>query len=225
MPQQRQALFVACKLMTTLLIITTISILLSAFWFFKKPKTKYLEKTITKIHFISLGVSILTIWLLVKELRFVGQYTNSIIGLTFLTSGIILFGLTTSKLLKVYSGLIAIPALLTEISLLFGATPFVLPALIGYLMFAAPLKKEKVNDKYNFEIHEGGIMAPPNHFYLTRQTSFIFDKQIRLTPSIEHFSKISKIEVIGFKENEIVVCKIYSDDKNEFSVDTLRYDK
>ncbi|MBN8666125.1 MAG: hypothetical protein J0M30_01395 [Chitinophagales bacterium] len=185
----------------------------------------YLEKTITKIHFIFLGLAILTIYLLVNQLRFVGQYTNSMIGLTFLSSGIILFGLTTSKLIKIYSGLIAIPALLTEISLLFGATPFVLPALIGYLMFAAPLKKEKVNDRYNFEIHEGGIMAPPNHFYLTRQTCFIFDKQIRLTPSLEHFSEISKVEVIGFKENEIVICKIYIEDKNEFSVDTLQYDK
>ena len=224
-PQQSQAFFVACKLMTTLLIITTISILLSAFWFFKKPKTKYLERTITKVHFIFLGLAILTIWLLVNELRFVGQYTNSMIGRIFLTSGIILFGLTTSKFIKIYSGLIAIPALLTEISLLFGATPFVLPALIGYLMFAAPLKKEKVNDKYNFEIHEGGIMALPNHFYLTKQTSFIFDKQIRLTPSLEHLSKISKIEVVSFKENENIVCKIYNDDTNEFSVDTLRYDK
>ena len=86
--------------MTTLLIITTISILLSAFWLFKKPKTKYFEKTITKVHFIFLGLAILTIWLLVEDLRFIGQYTNSIIGLTFFTSGIILFGLTTSKFVK-----------------------------------------------------------------------------------------------------------------------------
>ena len=198
--------------MTTLLIITTISILLSAFWLFKKPKTKYFEKTITKVHFIFLGLAILTIWLLVEDLSFIGQYTNSIIGLTFFTSGIILFGLTTSKFVKVYSGLIAIPTFLTEISLLFGGSPLILPALIAYLMFAAPLKKEKVNDKYNLEIHEGGIMAPPNHFYLTKRTNFIFDKQIRLTPSLEHFSKISKLEVISFKENENIVCKIYSDD-------------
>ena len=204
----------------------TISILLSAFWFFKKPKTKYLEKTIIKVHFMFLALAIFTIWLLVKDLRFIGQYTNSIIGLTFLTSGIILFGLTTSKFIKVYSGLFAIPALLTEISLLFGATGFLLPVLIGYLMFAAPLKKEKVNDKFNLEIHEGGIMAPPNHFYLTKRTNFIFDKQIILIPSLEHYSEISKLEIISFKENENIVCKIYSVDiKSEISIDTLHYDK
>jgi hypothetical protein len=212
--------------MTTLLIITTISILLSTFWLFKKPKTKYLEKTVTKIHFTFLGLTILTIAFLFQDLRFIGQYTNSIIGLTFLTTGIILFGLTTSKIIKVYSGLIAIPTLLTEVSLLFGGSPLILPALVGYLMFAAPLKKEKINDQYNLEIHEGGLMAPPNLFYLTKQANFVFDKQIRLTSSSEHFSKISKLEVVNFQENESIVCKIYIDDtKNEFSIDTLYFDK
>ena len=210
--------------MKTLLTITTISVLLSIFWLFKKPKTTYSEKILTKIHFLFLGLTILTLYFIFQRLRFVGQYTNSIIGLTFLTSGILLFGLTTSKTIKFYSGLIVIPTLLTQLSLLIGNSPLLLPALIGYLIFAAPLKKEKVNEKYNFEIHEGAIMVL-NLFYLTKRTSFIFDKQIRLTSSLEHFSKITKVEVISFKENENIVCRIYNDDINKNFVDTLRYDK
>ena len=211
--------------MKTLLITTIISILLSTFWLFKKPKTNYLENTVAKIHFVFLILAILTIWLLVNELRFIGQYTNSTIGLIFLSSGIILFGLTTSEFINAYSRLIAIPTLLIEILLLLGVKPFIIPALIGYLLFAGPLKKVKINDKYNLEVHEGGLMSPPNLFYLTKQTSLIFDKQIRLAPSYEHLSKISKLEVISFKENENVVCKVYSGDKSEFSVDTLLYKK
>ncbi len=209
--------------MTTLITITTLSILLSSFWFFKKPNTKLLEKYVATIHFTFLGLTILTIAFLFQGLRFIGQYTNSTIGLIFLTSGIILFGLTTSKVVKVYSGLIAIPTLLTEISLLFGGSALLLPALIGYLMFAAPLKKEKINNRYNLEIHEGGIMAPPNLFYLTKRISLIFDEQIHLTSS-EHFSDISKLDIVSFKENENVVCKIYTN-SNDFTIDTLQYTK
>ena len=170
-----------------------------------------------------MGLAILTMAFLFQGFRFIGQYTNSIIGLIFLTSGIILFGLTTSKVIKVYSGLIAIPTLLTEISLLFGGSALLLPALIGYLMFAAPIKKEKINERYNLEIHQGGIMVPPNLFYLTKQTSLILEEQIHLTSS-EHFSDISKIEIVSFKENENIVCKIYTS-LNTFTIDTLQYSK
>ena len=197
--------------------------MLSAFWFFKKPKTKLLEKYVTIIHFSFFGLAILTLAVLFQGLRFIGQYTNSAIGLIFLASGIILFGLTTSKIIKLYSGLIAIPVLLSEISLLLGSSALLLPALIGYLMFAAPLQKEKINDRYNLEVHEGGIMAPPNLFYLTKRTFLIFDRQIHLTGT-EHYSHISKLEIVSFTENENVVCKIYTG-SNSFTTDTLQYNK
>lgn len=209
--------------MTTLTTITAISILLSTFWLFKKPKTKLLEKYLTKIHFIFLGLAVLVIVLLLEGLRFIGQYTNSIIGVTFLSSGILLFGLTTAKNIKVYSRLIAIPALLIEISVLVGGSPLLIPALIGYSMFAPPQKQQKVNDKYNIEIHQGVLLAPPNLFYLTKRTALIFDKRIRLTAS-ERAADISKIEIISFTENENVVCKFYnSGSPPDFYIDTLRY--
>jgi hypothetical protein len=212
--------------MTSLIIITTISILFASIWLLKKPKTKYLENILRKIHFAFLTLAILTIGLLVGRLRFFGLFTNSAIGLIFLTSGILLFGLTTSKIIKIYTGLIAIPTLVTEISfLLFGISPFLFPAFIGYFMFAAPIKKEKINDKYSVEIYQGGPFAPPNIFYLTKRTSVIFDRQIRLESS-ENFLNISKFEVIGFKENENVTCKIYIEgNPDNYIVDTLQYSK
>ena len=92
-------------------------------------------------------------------------------------------------------------------------------------MFAAPLEKDKVNDKYNLEIHPGGFLAPAHIFFLTKRTGFIFDKKISLTSS-ENFSEVSKLEIIDFKENESIVCKIYHDKKqSDYTIDTLRYAK
>lgn len=206
-------------------IIATFSLLLSAYWLFKKPNDKKIESYLTKIHFLLLGLTMFTIGLLFGGFRFIGQYTNSITGLLFLSSGILLFGLTTSRGVRTYSSLIAIPSLLIELSILFGGSPLLIPALVGYAMFAPPLKKEKVNHEYNIEVHQGVLLAPPNLFYLTKQTAFIFDKQIRLNTS-EHPPTISKLVVVSFIENENVVCKIYTGDNSEnFSIDTLWYHK
>ena len=89
-------------------------------------------------------------------------------------------------------------------------------------MFAAPVKKEKINDLYNLAIHHGGLLAPPNLFFLTKRTGLIFDKQFHLSSS-ENFSKISKLEILGFKENESIICRIYMDNNKKVIVDTLQY--
>jgi hypothetical protein len=132
--------------------------------------------------------------------------------------------LTTSKVIKVYCGLIAIPALLTEVSLLFGATPFLLPALVVYLIFAPPRQQEKINDNYNLTIHEGGLMAPPNLFYLSKRQG-LFAREIPLSKSNEYYKPISGLEVISFSEGKSIICKIYGGNENAFTIDTLQYEK
>ena len=211
--------------MTTLITITTLSILLSAFLLFKKPHSRFPEKYLTIIHFTSLGLVILTIVLLFQGYKLIGQYTSSIIGLLFLSTGILLFGLTTLKGKKLYCSIIAIPTLLINISWFIGGSPLLVPALIFYSMFAPPKVKEKVNENYNIEIHQGVILAPPNLFYLTKRTFGIFEERIRII-SPEHFADISRIEIISFKENESLVCKIYSAGLlNSYSIDTLKYNR
>jgi hypothetical protein len=221
MPPGTKPRLVACKLMTTLLILTTLAIFLSTWFLFKKPKTKSLEKVLAFIHFALLLLLVLTIALLMQNLRFAGQFTNTLIAVAFLISGIILFGMTTSKIVKIYSGLIAIPVFLTEVSLLFGATPLLLPAMVAFLMFAPPRQKEPINSQYNLRVHQGGIMAPPNLFYLTQRKGLL-DRQFLLTSSAEHFDNISKLEVVSFTKEMHVICKIYGESKHEFTVDTLQ---
>jgi hypothetical protein len=207
--------------MRLVVIVITLSIFISGWFLFKKPKTKSLEKVIAKLHFLFLLLFVVTVALIFQRLHFAGQYTNTFIAVVFLISGIILFGTTTSKIIKVYSGLIAIPAVLTEISLLFGPNPLIFFGLIAYLMFAPPRLKKKINNHYNLEIRRGGFLAPPNLFYLVRSQG-ILDKHIPLTSSVQ-FEEVTKFEVISFKENEHVVCNIYTTGRSAFTVDTLKY--
>ena len=119
--------------------------------------------------------------------------------------------------------MIAIPTLLINISWFIGGSALLIPGLIFYGMFAPPKVKEKVNENYNIEIHQGAFMAPPNLFYLTKRRFGIFEERISIIAS-EHLDDISKIEIVSFKENESLVCKIYSDGlPNNYSVDTLKY--
>ncbi|HEY0066172.1 MAG TPA: hypothetical protein VGB46_02380 [Flavisolibacter sp.] len=210
--------------MTVLLILTTVSFLLSAWFLSRKQKPKSLESVVVIIHFTALLLFVITVVLLSQNLRFAGQCTNSLIAVAFLVSGIILFGLTTSKIIKVYSGLIAIPALLAEVSLLLGVTPVSFLAVIVFLMFAPPRHKERVNDTYSLEVRQGGLMASPNRFSLLQRKG-LFDKEIPLSKSNEYYKDISRLEVISFVEDKHIVCKIYGGNENAFTIDTLQYER
>jgi hypothetical protein len=210
--------------MTTLLILAALSFLLSAWLLFRKKKRKSLERIVAIVHFTALALFVITVALLFQDRRFAGQYTNSVVAVVFLMSGIILFGAATSRIIKVYSGFIAIPALLAEVSLLLGPTPISFLALSVFLMFAPPRLKTKINDSYNLEVRQGGLMAPPNRFALSQRNGLL-DKEIPLSKSNEYFNEISGVEVVGFVEEEYVVCKIYGGKGNAFTIDTLQYEK
>lgn len=187
--------------MTTFIIITGLSYLIALILFFVKPRMDSHQKTLKSVYLIIVSLFIVTLILLFNGYRLSGQYTNTIIGQTYLSATILLFVLIKSKTLKIYAGLIAV-------------LPFlIIPSLFAYLMFAPPITKEKINGQYNLETHPGGIMGCGQILYMTRNT-FIFDKQIYLS-SNNCITSIYKLEIITFKENAFLIYKAYHHDKED----------
>ena len=86
--------------MTIFLILITISLGISLFLILRKVNLPKLEKVVKKISFYSLIGIIVCLILMIYDLRIKGKYTNSIIGITFILSTILLYGLTKKMKLK-----------------------------------------------------------------------------------------------------------------------------
>jgi len=84
--------------MTTFIVLMTIFSGISLVLILKKYDFPKLEKVVRKISFYSLIGILICVVLLIFDFRLKGKYTTSIIGLTFLLSTILLFGLTKKNL-------------------------------------------------------------------------------------------------------------------------------
>jgi hypothetical protein len=196
--------------MTIFLTITGLTYAIGLFLFFKKIQSDKLDKLARLFHFTFLGLTVLTLILLFNDYRIKGQYTNSIIGQLFICSSILLFSLTKSKGLRIYSGLLTIPQLICGLIAAFGQTAFLLPFMVAYTMFSPPLTKSSIDKTYNVETHQGGFMACSEHIYVTKTAFAILDRQIFIgNPScVRH---ITKIEVTEFLEKKKFIYKAYHD--------------
>ena len=180
---------------------------------FKRYDFPKLEKTIRKISFYSLIGILICIVLLVFDFRLKGKYTTSIIGLIFLLSTILLFGLTKKNLTRILSGILTIPIFIFGISSLFSEIGFVFFYLIT-LPFQAPMAKSEINKNHNVEVRIGGFLACGESLVITKSQFGILDKQ-QYVGNNSCVTGIDKIETIEFEENNVEFL-IYHDGKTEF---------
>ncbi|BAO76450.1 hypothetical protein [Winogradskyella sp. PG-2] len=199
--------------MTTFIILITIFSGISLVLIFKKYDFPKLEKVIRKISFYSLiGILICAI-LLVFDFRIKGKYTTTIIGLTFLLSTILLFGLTKKSLTKVLSGILTLPMFVFGILSLFSEVGLVFFYLIT-LPFQSPMAKSEINENHNVEVRVGGFFACGESLVITKSQFGILDKQ-QYVGNNSCVTGIDKIETLEFKENNVEFL-IYHDGKTEF---------
>ena len=180
---------------------------------FKRYDFPKLEKTIRKISFYSLIGILICIVLLVFDFRLKGKYTTSIIGLIFLLSTILLFGLTKKNLTRILNGILTIPIFIFGISSLFSEIGFVFFYLIT-LPFQAPMAKSEINKNHNVEVRIGGFLACGESLVITKSQFGILDKQ-QYVGNNSCVTGIDKIETIEFEENNVEFL-IYHDGKTEF---------
>ena len=199
--------------MTTFIILTTTFSVISLVLILKKSDFPKFEKVIKKISFYSLIGILICVVLLVFEYRLKGKYTTSIIGLTFLLSTILLFGLTKKNLIKIFSGVLTIPILVFGILGSFSQIGLVFFYLIT-LPFQSPIAKFEINKNYNVEVRIGGFMACGESLVITKSKFGILDKQ-QYVGNNACVTGINKIETKEFKENNVEFL-IYHNGKTEF---------
>lgn len=199
--------------MTTFIILITIFSGISLVLIFKKYDFPQLEKVISTISFYSLIGIFICVILLVFDFRLKGKYTTTIIGLTFLMSTILLFGLTEKSLTKRFSGIFTIPIFVFGILSLFSEIGFVFFYLIT-LPFHPPMAKFDINENHNVEVRVGGFFACRESLVITKSQFGILDKQ-QYVGNNSCVTGIDKITTLEFKENNVEFL-IYHDGKTEF---------
>ncbi|SHJ27847.1 hypothetical protein [Aquimarina spongiae] len=199
--------------MTTFLALLTIFLGISLVLILTKSDFPKLEKVIKRISFYSLIGILICSLLLVFDLRVKGKYTITIIGLTFLLSTILLFGLAKKLQTKIVSGVLTIPITI------FGVLSLVweMPIIFFYLLampFHPPKEKFEIDKKHNIEVRNGGFMACGESLFITESTIFILDKTKHVGNNL-CATGINKIEALHFEENKIEFL-IHHDGKTEF---------
>ncbi|MGY3795693.1 hypothetical protein ACWNT5_23160 [Aquimarina sp. 433] len=172
-----------------------------------------MEKVIKRTSFFSLIGILICALLLVFDFRFKGKYTTTIIGLTFLISTILLFGLTKKIQTKILSGILTIPVTIFGISSLIWEMPIIFFYLLA-MPFHPPKAKFDLNKKHNIEVRDGGFMACGESLFITESTMLILDK-IKYVGNNACVTGINKIETLDHKENKVEFL-IYHDGKTEF---------
>ena len=203
------------NLFITLILIALIisSILLITHSDFPK-----LTKLIGKISIASLFAILLFILLNVFNLKLKGVYTNYIIGITFIISTILLFGLTKNKQYKILSGILAVPFYIFGVACLFWKMGLIFFYFIS-LPFEPPIATYKIDDNYAIETNHGGILSCGENLSITKTHFGILNETV-FTDNGICLIGIKHIETITFT-NEQLTLMIYHDEspsiKNPFS--------
>ncbi len=199
--------------MITFLVLVLIVLGICCVFLFTKPDFPLIELIVKRISFYSLIGVLICIVLLIFDLRFKGNYTTSIIGLTFILSTILLFGLTRNTWTKILCGFLTIPLfVIAFLSLIWEMSIFIIYIIV--LPFEPPTAKFVINKNHNIEVRVGGFLACGESLIITESKLGVFDKQ-KYVGNISCVTGISKIETLEFNTNcaEFV---IYHDGQTEF---------
>ena len=198
--------------MTTFLTLLSITFGISCFLLLSKQQFPIVEKKLKQISLYSLIGIVICILLLFHDLRLKGAYTTSIIGLIFLLSTIVLFGLTKNRQTRILSGILVIPLFVV------GILSLIFKSLSGFyliiLPFQPPMAKFEINNNHNVEVWPGGFFACRESLVITESAFGILDRQkdVGNSPCV---TGIHRIETLEMNET-LAEFLIYYDGKNEF---------
>ena len=170
------------------------------------------EKLLSRIALLSLVVMILCVVLLSNDLCLKGAYTSAIIGVVFLLTTLVLFGLSKRTTTKIWSGLITIPVFICCLLSLFDKGYLFFFYLLA-LPFAPPIATYDVDETHQVEVHDGGFMACGESLVLTESTCFLFDKQ-RYAGNNHCVTNIYKVETVAFDENKATFLIHHDESRN-----------
>ena len=150
----------ARKLMDIIRLIIIASLVFAAVCSWRKFKPVAIGKFLAITHFLLLICTIALIILLFHDYRLNGTYSNSIVAILFIVSGILLFGVTTNKLVKWYSTVIFGVNALFQIALLFAPNGLLFFYALGCFLFQPPYMIKDLGAKKHVEFYEP-FLGPP----------------------------------------------------------------
>ncbi len=206
------------KLMDTFQLTILVSLLTSFLLIWKRPKQNLLTKFITITHFLLLILTIIVLILLFNNYRLIGAYSNTIVGATFLISGIFLFGVTKNKITRIYSGIIFAVSLVFQIALLLAPNGLLLLYAIACFMFQPPYMTKNLTMEKNIEFYEPFLGPPP--IYLTEKKFGILKSQKLMTlqkGEVYYKPNINDLKIIS---DTVIECSITLNNGNTIK-DTL----
>jgi hypothetical protein len=204
------------------MIVAGIALLPAACGFFLRKKKSGLRRFIIGWHLASLALVLLTAFVLFPGIRWRGSCTNAFIGLSFLASGITLFGWTRYIAVRVYSIVIALPVIMSALSCMTGYLPLSFPAMISYPVFAPPAQTIVINDTYRLQI-DRSVLLSPTLFYISRPVALVLEQRTRLHTHMPYL-QVDSIAVTAFREGNYVACSIKGVRMQPgIFADTLRY--
>jgi ABC-2 type transport system permease protein len=183
------------------LMLISVALAISLFLTFKKVNFPKLEKVIRKISLYSLIIILICVILSLFDIRLKWTYATSIIGLIFLLSTIILYGITKNKLYKNLSGALTIPLIILGILSPFIEGPIALLYLIA-MPFQPPIVKSEINETYSVEIRDDGFLPCTESLIILESKFWIFDKQQNLGTNF-CLTGINKIEPLIVNKNKV----------------------
>lgn len=198
--------------MTLFISLIVLALGVSGVLLFTKTNFPKAEKLLTRMAFFSLVGIILCVVLLSNDLRPKGAYTSGIIGMVFLLTTLILFGLSKRTTTKIWSSLITIPIFICCLLSLFDKGYLFFFYLLA-LPFKPPIATYDVDKTHQVEVRDGGFMACGESLVLTESTCFLFDKQ-RYAGDTHCVTNIHKVETVAFDENKATFL-IYHDDSRK----------
>lgn len=172
----------------------------------KKYNFVTLTKILTGIHFLLLFLTIAVLILLFNNIKFIGTYSNSIIAIAFIISGILVFGLTKNDLVKVYSGIIFGLNVIFQIALFFAPNTLLFYYAIAFVIFQPPYMTKNIAQEKNIEFYDAFLGPPP--IYLTEKKFYIFKSQKLMTFKNGNVYSNPKIKLEQTNVDSVIACCI-----------------
>ena len=171
--------------MTALVIFILIVIGLNLIPHLTKWNFPKVEKTIYRILILTTVTFFVLTVLSFNGYKLKGLYSNSIIGIIFITTAITYFVLAKSTKRKLIKVVILIPLILLSLFI---------------LLFGRTIYESKIADGYKIQVTTGGIMSCGELIHLTETEFLIFDKEILYESSL-CLKEIKRIETVNFDDD------------------------
>ena len=191
-------------------IIITFSLLLSIVCIWRKIHLANLTRILTAIHFILLGLTILLVILLFNDFKLTGTYSNTIVVIAFVVSGILVYGLTRNRFVKLYSSILFWINTVFQIALFFAPNTLLFFYAVAYVLFQPPYMTKELTDKATIEFYEPFLGPPP--IYLTEEKFGILKSQRSMTFKNGDVYNKSQIRLEQTNVDSFIACCIIQKD-------------